>query len=409
MKKILLSLFLIGSLGFVNQAKAQCNVIITNAQFTKTGSTINYSFNWQPSGGNASLQVVLFCGTTEQTSTCIPSLKDSTVSLHYYSGSFNTTCTGTRRIEIRNYANNSCGGNSCLASVFYEYNTPLVTGFKVCSPRSITFGIKDTSATQPMTVKFLLYKDNGDNVFNVADVLLFTGTDTTLQPGASQSRFQFAYPGSTTPGENAKIWVQAVTTLGFKSEVLMEATCAPLPVNFKSFNVNRNKSTVNLVWETSSESNNKGFQVQRKDGGGDFRTIAFVNTKAKNGNSETDLTYSFTDVNNLKGVSQYRLVQEDFDGQSKFSDTRSIKGEEQSTKTIVFPNPSTNGTVNVVFEDTRSIRDIQLMDMNGRVINQWRNQTSNNIKIDNLVPGFYNLRVVDQTTKEQSIEKIIIR
>ena len=183
----------------------------------------------------------------------------------------------------------------------------------------------------------------------------------------------------------------------------------PLPVNFKSFNANRNKSAVGLVWETTYESNNSGFEVQRKIGANNFETIAFVNSKAVNGNSGTDLSYSYTDVNAVQGVTQYRLLQIDFDGQTKYSDIRSVKGEEQSSKTIVYPNPSSNGRVNVVFEDTRSIRDIQLMDMSGRIVNQWRNQTSNNIQIDNLVPGFYNLRIVDQTTKEQSIEKIIIR
>jgi hypothetical protein len=184
----------------------------------------------------------------------------------------------------------------------------------------------------------------------------------------------------------------------------------PLPVNFKSFNANRNKSNVGLVWETSTESNNKGFEIQRKIGANNFETIAFVNSKAIAGNSETNLTYSYTDVNASQGVSHYRLLQVDFDGQSKHSDIRSVRAEEQSSaKTIVYPNPSSNGKVNVVFEDTRSIRDIQLMDMNGRVVNQWRNQTGNNIQIDNLVPGFYNLRIVDQATKEQSVEKIIIR
>jgi hypothetical protein len=221
-----------------------------------------------------------------------------------------------------------------------------------------------------------------------------SGTITILNTSTFQVRF-YTYTGGTNCGGTV------CGTVFFEN--------IPLPVSFKSFNANRNKSNVGLVWETSSESNNKGFQVQRKIGGNDFETIAFVNTKANAGNSVSDLTYSYTDVNASQGVSQYRLLQVDFDGQSKHSDIRSVKGEEQSSKTIVYPNPSSNGKVNVVFEDTRSIRDIQLMDMSGRVVNQWRNQTSNNIQIDNLVPGFYNLRIVDQSTKEQSVEKIIIR
>ena len=183
----------------------------------------------------------------------------------------------------------------------------------------------------------------------------------------------------------------------------------PLPVNLKSFNANRNKSAVSLNWETASESNNKGFEIQRKTSGNDYTTIAFVDTKAKGGNSESDLSYSFSDLNSYKGISQYRIRQIDFDGQSKYTEVRSVRGEEQSTaKNSVYPNPSNNGNVNVVFEDVKSIRDIQLMDMNGRVINQWRNYSNNNIKIENLTSGFYSLRVVDQNTKEQSIEKIIV-
>lgn len=184
---------------------------------------------------------------------------------------------------------------------------------------------------------------------------------------------------------------------------------APHPVNFKFFNAYRNKSNVSLTWETTYESNNRGFEIQRKTIGNDYSTVAFLETKAKGDKSESDLSYSFSDLNLYKGISLYRIRQVDFDGQFKYTEVRSVRGEEQSTtKNSVYPNPSNNGNVNVVFEDVKSIRDIQLMDMNGRVVSQWRNYSNNNIKIENLTSGFYSLRVVDQNTKEQSIEKIIV-
>ncbi len=46
--------------------------------------------------------------------------------------------------------------------------------------------------------------------------------------------------------------------------------------------------------------------------------------------------------------------------------------------------------------------------MNGRVVNQCRNYSNNNIKLENLNSGFSSLRAMDQNTKEQTFEKIMI-
>ncbi len=181
-----------------------------------------------------------------------------------------------------------------------------------------------------------------------------------------------------------------------------------LPVTFGSFTAVRNYSNVILKWETVTEQNNKGFEVQRKTTGNDFTTIAFVNTKANGGNSESDLSYSFNDLNTVKGISQYRIQQVDFDGKSKFTEVRTVRGEAQSSNTIVYPNPSSNGTVNVVFEVVNTQRNVTVIDMNGRIIKQWQNVISNTVQIENLTPGFYSLRVVNIETGEQLIEKIIV-
>ena len=306
----------------------------------------------------------------------------------------------------------------CAQTQFF--NDPTVTGFKNCNnPRQYSIGI---STIDPVvkTITYKVYLDvNGNGILDGLDQLAFTSGNIQISApgGVSPDNYSSGLVSVNAPYHNTQPWsdyeylilVEGASLSNSILKALDPANCFPLPVNLKTFNVNRNKSTVSLVWETSSESNNKGFEVQRKIGANEFTTIGFVNTKAAEGNSQTDLFYSFTDLNATKGVSQYRLQQIDFDGKAKLSDIRSVKGDGQSAKTIIYPNPSSNGTVNVVFEDSRSIRDIQLMDMNGRVVNQWRNLTNNNFKIDNLVPGFYNLRVVDQGTKEQSIEKIIIR
>src|SRR4030095_16516888 len=121
------------------------------------------------------------------------------------------------------------------------------------------------------------------------------------------------------------------------------------------------------------------------------------------------LSYEFIDLNNAKGITQYRLRQLDINGKQSYSLIRSVRGEGQKGKTIVYPNPSNDGKVNVVFEDKNGSRDVSLMDLNGRVIKQWKGIANNNIQIDNLTAGFYTIRIVDTETGEQTIEKIVVK
>jgi hypothetical protein len=183
----------------------------------------------------------------------------------------------------------------------------------------------------------------------------------------------------------------------------------PLPVNFKSFAATRNKNIVALKWTTASESNNVGFEIQRLTGGSSWQTVSFVYTQATGGNSSSDLNYSYNDLNSTKGVTQYRIRQVDIDQKSRYSEIRAVRGDGQSGKTIVFPNPVlSGGKINVVFEDANGTRDVSLIDLNGRQVRQWKGVTNNNLQIENLTPGFYNLKIIIRETGEQAIEKIVV-
>jgi hypothetical protein len=184
---------------------------------------------------------------------------------------------------------------------------------------------------------------------------------------------------------------------------------SPLPVSFALFTAARSNNVVSVKWTTASESNNLGFEVQRLIGTGNWQTVSFVATKALNGNSPTGQDYSFTDQNPTRGVSQYRIKQVDIDQRARFSDIRAVRGLGQMAKTIVFPNPSlSGGKVNVIFDEKDGARDVSLIDMSGRVIRQWKGFTNNNLQIENLTSGFYNLRIVLRETGEQDVEKIVV-
>ena len=205
-----------------------------------------------------------------------------------------------------------------------------------------------------------------------------------------------------------QVWIWASNNCGGTHCVVNSPSQSPLPVNLKAFTaVRSNRSNVALRWETATEQNNSGFVVDRKTNSG-WEEVAFVPTQALEGNSTTALAYQYSDPNGFKSISQYRIRQVDFDGMAKLSDIRSVRGEGQNSSTIVYPNPSNDGKVNVVFEGDMAKRNITVQDMSGRIVKEWRSYTNNNIQIENLTPGFYTIRIVNIETGEQDVEKAVV-
>src|SRR5207342_1163490 len=73
---------------------------------------------------------------------------------------------------------------------------------------------------------------------------------------------------------------------------------------------------VKLDWSTASETNNRGFEIERSIDGRNWIKVGYVPGA---GNSGILRDYSFTDKNLLKGRYLYRLKQIDFDGRPSYS------------------------------------------------------------------------------------------
>ena len=115
----------------------------------------------------------------------------------------------------------------------------------------------------------------------------------------------------------------------------------PLPIELLSFHAVPSGENVNILWETSSESNNSYFTVERSADGVSFSDIAKVNSKAYEGNSHTPLSYQAVDTKPLSGVSYYRLKQTDLNGNFKFFNMVKIDFASASFVSI-YPNPAVN-------------------------------------------------------------------
>jgi len=250
------------------------------------------------------------------------------------------------------------------------------------------------------------------------DGYFIPATDTLIQNNTTFSvagRGTYGVSGPV-PQANASqnVFVVVTQTTGPAADasrvfLFPAAACGPLPVNFLSFDANRiSRTDVVLRWETATEENNRGFILQRKMANSGWEQVAFVTSKAAGGNSSSTTGYTFTDQNSNRGLTQYRIQQIDFDGKTNISNIRVVRGEGQQDKMIIYPNPSSTGRVMIVFSENKLVRDIALVDMQGKLIKQWRGVMDNNLEITNLKAGVYLLNVTDTRSGEKTTTKIVV-
>jgi hypothetical protein len=94
------------------------------------------------------------------------------------------------------------------------------------------------------------------------------------------------------------------------------ATDDPLPVELTSFNAIARGRNVELTWNTATETNNAGFEVERKVEGTEWTKVGFVEG---NGTTAFAHSYSYTDKIDDINAYSYRLKQIDRDGNFSYS------------------------------------------------------------------------------------------
>ncbi|GAB6283458.1 MAG: hypothetical protein STSR0008_22260 [Ignavibacterium sp.] len=95
----------------------------------------------------------------------------------------------------------------------------------------------------------------------------------------------------------------------------------PLPVGLNTFSAAIVKEGIKLSWQTETEVNNYGFDIERSTDKQNWTKLGFV---TGNGNSNSPKDYSYVDEdikNQTNGKYYYRLKQIDTDGSYKYSET----------------------------------------------------------------------------------------
>lgn len=208
-----------------------------------------------------------------------------------------------------------------------------------------------------------------------------------------------SFPNSTFQGSN--YWVDVRFTPTFS-----------LPVNLYDLKATVLNKDVAISWKTSTESNNKGFEIQRSNNGSDWYNVAYVDGA---GESTSVISYSHADKSLAPGFYYYRVNQVDFDGQSKLSSivTATISGKGGITLYQNYPNPvKSTSTIRFDLPSAQKVK-LTLVDISGREVKVLMNKLAESgthqiaVSAEGLTRQFYIIRL--QTETEILTKKMLVQ
>lgn len=214
-----------------------------------------------------------------------------------------------------------------------------------------------------------------------------SGNPCTSNPVSVSGRFLHLEQEKDRLRANSTGWAKMANALN------SVFTCAALPVQLLSFTgVNRNGEAF-IRWTTASEHQNDKFDLQKLGLDGKWKTIFTVQG---GGNSNTVLHYSYVDTDLPKGEIYYRLMQTDFDGNTRLSGTLMLEEREDETFKI-YPNPA-DKEVKFNFEQEGDVL-VKIFDAGGRMVELTTLHTGENVMdLSALQPGFYFVQAIQGRT-----------
>lgn len=145
-----------------------------------------------------------------------------------------------------------------------------------------------------------------------------------------------------TAGKHYYLRIYGYGNAGKDGSFTLAASGTALPVTITGFTGKHNGSENILSWTTVTEENNKGFELQHSAECINFAPLAFIPSKAFNGNTSSILSYQFIDENLFAGETYYRLKQIDKDGNTTFSNILLLKKLQPNAFALsnIYPNPA---------------------------------------------------------------------
>lgn len=224
--------------------------------------------------------------------------------------------------------------------------------------------------------------------------------------GQSGTPMNFAYSGNSIGGARGGGSSNYTGSNSSTGDV-----CPPVPVELSSFTASFNRSIVNLNWETKTEVNNYGFEVERASNNQVWEKIGFV---SGSGNSNSPKAYSYTDKTASSGKYTYRLKQIDTDGDYSYSKEAEVDLGRPAAYSLEqnYPNPF-NPTTKISYQiPVQSAVQIDVFNSIGEKVAALVNEVKEpgyyevEFNAENLSSGIYMYKI--QSGKYTATKKMIL-
>ncbi len=229
------------------------------------------------------------------------------------------------RVRSYNAAGNSAYSNeSCNTTLPDAPSAPLsLVANIVQNPLSVELMWTDNSTNED---GFIIEKETATDAFVVIDSVT---ANVSIYTDLSVTFLTYNYR------------VKAYNVTG--SSAYSNIAQVSVPVELTSFTANVISGKVNLNWQTATETNNSGFNIERNvistEGRNlGWQTISFVNG---HGTTTQQQNYSFIDENISAGEYLYRLKQIDFNGTFEYSNEIEVvvNAPDKFSLNQNYPNP----------------------------------------------------------------------
>ncbi len=179
-----------------------------------------------------------------------------------------------------------------------------------------------------------------------------------------------------------------------------------MPVELLAFDVELKDDNAHLSWQTASEINNKGFEVEHSEDGNIWRNIGFVNGEV---NSDRLNDYQFIHESSTIGLNYYRLKQLDLDGVYTYSDIKAIEVLRYDSQWSVYPNPVKGESFSLSISDPNfDFGKLLIFNSIGALVqSQEIVDLQSDIQISTLPKGVYFLAL--EANGQRSMERLVIQ
>jgi hypothetical protein len=301
---------------------------------------------------------------------------------------FQTTAAGSFLANAPAGATTNFGG-SPVANLGWEFiTTATINSISRVNPSPALSG---SSVSWTVTFNKVMSGLTASN-FSLVNTGLTSPSITAVTPVTAAPSTQWTITASTGSGvgtlglnyaNNTGASIPAANTLPVVGAVY--TVNASLPIELIRFTAHQVQQSNLLKWETASETDNKGFQIERHQDNGSWDIIGFVKGQGK------AATYDFKD-NYPFSITNYRLRQVDNNGKETLSKivTVAVKRKEVLK---VYPSVSSGNLTLEAKENTV----FYVYNLLGQEV--LSGNTANQIDVSALAKGTYILKVDDEQVK----------